>query len=331
MLARKHQHIQNGSPARGFTLVELLVVIAIIAMLIGILLPAVNSARESGRMTNCKNNLRQQAIGLRAYAAQFSEALPATWQPARQPQAWENFSWRVALLPYVEEDNRFDRLDQRIAPLDPANVAAAGPMDLFSCPSAPTRVVRSLGQREGMEAGATDYVAVFDIRSPFQEGIQTGIWYGAKPPDDIGQVETNDMAPQPPNEFDDARFVDPDIYSAEIRKIPPTLRRARDGQSNTIMIVEQAGKPEAINRTPGWTADPDFMPSEGAWVTAEFASFYGTGVNVDNYNGPFSFHRGVSVAMCDGSVHFLPREIELKVLFALLTREGNEIVGTNDW
>ena len=326
----------------GFTLVELLVVIAIIGMLVGILLPAVNSARESGRMTTCKNNLRQQAIGLRSYASQFAEALPSIWQPANQPRPWENYSWRVSLLPFVEEDNRHDQLDLRLPPLDPANRPAAAALEIFSCPSAPTRAIHNLGpmaadgiegEPEGIQVGATDYVAVFDVRSPFHEGLQTGIWYGAKPPDDMGMEAGVTDVPPPvgPEDADETRFVNPDMYSAEIRKIPPTLKRARDGQSNTILIVEQAGKPARVNRQPNWVPDPMFEPSEGAWVTAEFASFYGTGVNLDNYSGPFGFHRGVSVAMCDGSVHFLPEVIEPRVLFALLTREGNEIVSTNDW
>lgn len=313
----------------AFTLVELLVVIAIIGMLMAILLPAVNSVRESGRRTTCKNRLRQQAIGIRSYAQNFDEALPAIWQNGHI-NPWETFSWRVALLPYVEEDSRFDRIDQSRLPLDPVNIAAAGTLELFSCPSSPgsPRVIQKLYELDGLKLGSTDYVAVFDVSGPhFQP--QSGTWFGGVAPESITFRTEEDaaggvQAPNSPNSF-----VSPDLHSAVVRKIPSTLRRVRDGLSNTALIVEQAGKPTRKNQY----ASPDEVQvhTEGAWITSEYASFSAAGVNQDNHVGPYGFHSGASVAMCDGSVHFWPKEIAQEVMIALLTREGSEIVSSSDW
>ena len=107
-----------------------------------------------------------------------------------------------------------------------------------------------------------------------------------------------------------------------------------------MLVIEQAGKPTRIPNEE-LNDETDLMPSEaesnlqpieseGAWLTAEYASF-STGVNKNNHAGPYAFHNGVSVVMCDGSVHFWPEEIDEDVMFALLTREGSELYSSGDW
>ena len=316
----------------AFTLVELLVVIAIIGMLIALLLPAVNSVREAGRRTTCKNHLRQQALAVRSYAQQFDEQLPAIWQKGAS-QPWETFSWRVALLPFMEEDARYDRINQATLPLDdPKNLAAANTVATFNCPSSPSspRVITQYAGYQNLQLGATDYVAVFDVRAP--SGVHSGTWFGGQSPDMIPGPATgadiSSIGPAAP-EADMAIGVEPDLDSAKIRKIPSTLRRVRDGLSNTVLVVEQAGKPARVN--PYNESDEDSLATEGAWLTSEYASFYAGAVNQDNHSGPYGYHSGASIAMCDGSVHFWPREIDAEVMFALLTREGSEIISDSDW
>lgn len=320
---RKHSSL-------GFTLVELLVVIAIIGMLVAILLPAVGSARESARRMTCKSNLRQQAIGIKSYAQDFPESLPPIWQRGNL-EPWENFSWRVSLLPYIEEQDRFDRINQDLAPLAPLNQSAGGTISLFVCPSSPgsPRLIRQLHDQSDLELGSTDYAPVFDVHGPTEPFVQMGSWFGAAAP--VAFVG-HDAAEMPSGA--DAR-VERDEYSAEIRKLPATFRRVKDGLSNTVLLVEQAGKPKLESIQPA-QADEELpaeeaWPTEGAWLTAEYASYTATGVNQDNFSGPYGFHTGASVAMCDGSVHFWSRDMSEEVMRALLTREGSEIVSQSDW
>src|SRR5262245_9143676 len=89
---------------KGFTLVELLVVIAIIGMLIALLLPAVQAARESGRRTSCQNNLRQMGVGIHNYH-DTKRLLPPS---RRGPQ---HATWFVLILPYAEQNALYDQWD----------------------------------------------------------------------------------------------------------------------------------------------------------------------------------------------------------------------------
>ena len=333
MLGKKY------SVRAGFTLVELLVVIAIIGMLVAILLPAVNSARESARLMTCKNNLRQQAIGLKSYAQSFPEALPAIWQRGNIAP-YENYSWRVALLPYIEEQSRFDNINQDLPPLDPSNLRAAGPIDMFSCPSAPgsPRVISQLHVFTDLALGSTDYSSVFEVIGPTQPRVQSGTWFGGEAPDSFQEDSLTTVDMPTPGDPEGGR-IEPDFRSAEIRKIPSTFRRVRDGLSNTVLLVEQAGKPQRESRGGSTSLQSELddedglsdVSSEGAWLTGEFASYSNSVVNQNNHTGPYSYHNGVSVVMCDASVHFWASDISETVLRALMTREGSEIVSSDDW
>jgi hypothetical protein len=262
-------------------------------------------------------------MAIRGYAQQFPEALPALWR-TEYPQPWQNFSWRVELLPFLDEDNRYEKLQKDRLPLDPVNVALAGPIAVFSCPSSPgfPRVIHSLGPDpvEGLSLGATDYVPVFDVRAAFESVGQSGAWYGGAAPDRINVAGDGFRD-------GDLPLASVDRFNAQIRTVPATLTRVRDGLSNTVLLTEQAGKPRRYQRID----TEEQAPIEGAWLTAEYASFHAGGVNQDNHAGPFGFHNGASVVMCDASVHFWPPSMDQQVMIALLTRDGSEILNDGDW
>ncbi|HID77859.1 MAG TPA: DUF1559 domain-containing protein, partial [Planctomycetaceae bacterium] len=131
-------------PRQGsaFTLIELLVAIAVIAILIGLLLPAVQSAREAARRSSCTNNLRQIGIALHQYHELYAQ-LPAGWMAIHPITGRPYFlgkpgwGWAARILPYLEKgDVQMQRIDYELPIDDPANSAArVTPLKIYRCPS----------------------------------------------------------------------------------------------------------------------------------------------------------------------------------------------------
>jgi prepilin-type N-terminal cleavage/methylation domain-containing protein len=118
-LSRPAVHRGPAQPLRGFTLIELLVVIAIIAVLIGLLLPAVQKVREAAARIQCANNLKQLGLALHTYH-DANLAFPvsygkASWDTPSSLNDKSTFSWRVYLLPYIEQDNIWRQLDPTVS------------------------------------------------------------------------------------------------------------------------------------------------------------------------------------------------------------------------
>jgi len=135
--------VRSRSAGSGFTLVELLVVVAIIATLIGLLLPAVQSARESGRRTQCCNNLRQVGLAVvgyeaarKVYPAGRESRTPGGAAEGTPPRIRKAYSWAFRLLPLVEEQPVFDAYVPGRPVYDEANSRAMRtPVASFFCPS----------------------------------------------------------------------------------------------------------------------------------------------------------------------------------------------------
>ena len=126
---------------RGFTLVELLVVIAIIGVLVALLLPAVQAARESARRMKCTSSERQIALALHNYHDVY-QRLPSGQYYCKIPpctdrsQWWQGWGWSASILPYIEQNGLSGQLNCSLNLYDPANVnLIATPVKLFQCPS----------------------------------------------------------------------------------------------------------------------------------------------------------------------------------------------------
>ena len=124
--------------ASGFTLVELLVVVAIIGVLIALLLPAVQAARESARRIHCQNNLKQIGLGLLSYH-DVNDEFPLgcfEWRPPTKPDN-RQLAWSAYVLPYIEQGTLYDQLDLSRPFDDPTNAFAASKVvPVYVCPSA---------------------------------------------------------------------------------------------------------------------------------------------------------------------------------------------------
>lgn len=141
----RYPHSRNASvrlgarAQEGFTLVELLVVIAIIGVLVALLLPAVNAAREAGRRTTCRNNLMQISIALQHYDSSFETLPPGTINPTgpivNEPKG-DHISWIAQILPQLGQQAVARHLDLRAGAYDPRNLPAAKVViATLNCPS----------------------------------------------------------------------------------------------------------------------------------------------------------------------------------------------------
>jgi prepilin-type N-terminal cleavage/methylation domain-containing protein/prepilin-type processing-associated H-X9-DG protein len=325
----------------GFTLVELLVVIAIIGILVGILLPAVQAAREAARRMQCSNNLKQIGLALhnyesahRAWPAQSSGPTPGKDFRARRG------SWFTSSLPYLEQDGLFQSFNPALHWHDVGNLAAvSAPVSAFRCPSVP--------DRKGFEwtvlvdyANATTTTATLSART-FFDGALTD--YA-----NVGGISTQLNAVLPPAQ----RLSDP-LNCGILKTTSVKLAEVTDGLSNTLLVVECAGRPQlyqvgrlvadgttpktwsgtsSVNRpfpTGGvWASHNKGFVIDGAQTNGNTAIRPGTcSINCSNDNEVYSFHTGGAQALlADGSVQFLTASLPIEQLVAFASRGGSEVV-----
>jgi prepilin-type N-terminal cleavage/methylation domain-containing protein/prepilin-type processing-associated H-X9-DG protein len=281
---------------RGFTLVELLVVMAIIGVLVGLLLPAVQAARETSRRAQCQNNLREMGTALLNYEQQH-EALPigcigyglVTGEEITTPQLL--ISWNVQLLPFVEQqplwnDYRFD-----LPSTDPHNRGlGATILSVFLCPSTPGEVLFSPtgGWRD---QAFTDYGGTYGV-----EGL-------TRDHPDFGNPDAVD----PPKQTVNDQSLGVMVYNE-----PVAIKQITDGTAHTTVVAEALSRRvSGMEWANGYNifAQDERLPINSPLGKEEIGS-------------PHS--GGASVTFCDGHVAFLQEEVEQVVLNALLTRSGGE-------
>jgi prepilin-type N-terminal cleavage/methylation domain-containing protein/prepilin-type processing-associated H-X9-DG protein len=321
----------------GFTLIELLVVIAIIAILIGLLLPAVQKVREAAARTKCQNNLKQLGLALLNYH-DSNGYLPAAWLVLplpTNPQQTYNTSWIPFTFPYLEKGtisasynfavNFDDATNDDKAKTGAPNFPNAMHVPTLMCPSdpKPDRVTDTANR------APTDY-------QPTCELIPT-----SRPPNNpfADYPGTFGMA-FPPG---DASYVGVLAKSVPTKPVRRKITDVTDGSSNTIMLAECAGLTD-IYLSGGRPAN--ITPTgDAAWCNPQTQIVVGgcdpntgvvpgpqaiNGCNSGNghvMNQVFSFHnQGANTVFADGSVHFLNQSIKLEFLIALVTRGYGEVI-----
>ncbi len=310
---------------RGFTLVELLVVIAIIGVLVALLLPAVQAAREASRRSDCQNRIRQLAIANLMHHDAL-EALPAgatgEYGGDRRPFSppWKEpnsgccpfgfYSWSALVLPYMEAQNIYDQIDfslpayaeslpegrrgwgspERGPAGDPVNrLAALSQPSTFVCPSAVR--VQPITQHKDYAINAGSGLKCCVDRNGPHDGVS---WMLSE----VGMEEIT------------------------------------DGTSNTYLLLECAH-----NAPRGWV-DPDTGSNPFLFVTHNsngmVIAHTAVGPGPPNFRrqdafntrGAYSDHPGgINVAHVDGSVDFVTDFIDFDIYWAFHTRAGDEVTG----
>ncbi|MDX1943841.1 MAG: DUF1559 domain-containing protein [Pirellulaceae bacterium] len=311
--------MSNRKPisGRGFTLVELLVVIAIIGVLVALLLPAVQAAREASRRSKCQNNLRQIALGLANYESSYKTL------PHGSPDCCVNNgdNWAVMVFPFAEMKNLHDAMDHlgnlRNTPVNRA-AANSGKLPLFICPS------------DG--AAANPIMTRFDRDNP---NPSHALWY----PVSMGPTHM-DQCPFCPaggtpadsnyccqgwnfgTTANSGLNIPAGTFAGMFGRSKRATRLAEvaDGLTNTFLVGETI------------PAHCTFMgvfslnfPVSGTSIPLNTME---TAVDANWYRtcGFKSFHPGgASFAMGDGSVRFVPRSIDYRIYNHLGTRAGSEV------
>ena len=312
----------------GFTLIELLVVIAIIGVLVALLLPAVQAAREAARRSSCQNNLKQLGLAAHNFHDTYGK-LPSSVRPAGLTTL-PRIAGMTLALHYIEQGNAFTAYDQTKNWFDAANLPVTSKqISTYLCPSTPEPKrldgIPESSPWQGNLVAVTDYSPTIGV----DQRLATA-----------GLVDFAGTGMLPKN--GDPRFAD-----------------VTDGLSNTIMYAESAGRPYVYRAGKKFGNLPTNHVNAGGWsrpasdFSIDGASFDGATLpgpcplNCTNgedfgstafphpYYGTegtgeaYAFHPGgAQFAFGDGSVRFLSQTINIRDFARLVTRDKGEVLST---
>ena len=332
---RANKAFDRSSRVRGATLVEMLVVVAVVGGLAGLLLPAVQQARESSRQSQCVNNLKQIGIGLHSFHS-ARESFPTTVSGTLASGSNGSYSWGAQILPYTEEIALAGIYDYTVTFDDVKNIAAVqtkvGFMGCISSPSGPLQhpkfKVDTVTKNSLWWAAAVDYAA--------SNGPSTTLWTA---PAVVSYAKPGNT---------DGFFKGTVAPGVRGRKIGDIL----DGTSKTVAIFESAGRPQvwgfgglvpdsglASSATAKYVllcswANSNEMLVKGfkqdttqADLASQIKSPGPQMINGSNNYGIYAFHPGgANFLFADGAVRFITDTTSADVVAATLTARAGDAV-----
>jgi prepilin-type N-terminal cleavage/methylation domain-containing protein len=354
----------------GFTLIEILIVVSILGILMALLLPAISSARESARLLECKNHLRQIGLALHSFESahgsfpRAGETIVFYPNSSTLRKSEDYHSPFVMILPHIEQNYIFNNynLDLRYNEL-PNTTASMNGIATYLCPSNKLTEGRN-GSVDIEGFGVVDYSAC-----PYTDILPNGREKGG---DSFLKAAALMGAPYPNRLYTDYAVsgnppcgtADSTVASNKQLCLDPTkgkidpyyggskIASIADGTSNCLAFYEDNGRSSTIWETSGGYLDTITCNSSRDWRFGEGGSASGVSKKINNNKSPwlgppscpwnvhdcgpnneiFSFHNanGASVLLMDGRVIFLKETMQITVLRALITKNGSDQVSPDD-
>lgn len=285
----------------GFTLVELLAVLAIIGTLIGLLLPAVQRARETSRRMQCSNNLKQMGVALSNYEQANKRFPPGNDQAGERYHAWSSF-----VLPFLEQSTVSGRIDYSKHWDDRGGNSAIADLTIptYVCPSG----IKSF-------AGKQDYAGVLGS-SINSNGQQLAIVNGS----DLQFLTSGVLYATGTTLYVPPRY-DAGTVPSQQPRLPARAAQISDGLSRTLLVIE------AVDREQVGAADTRRSGDAGWACGSNCCSLNSRVINMpgENDNGFRSLHFGGLYGLfADGHVTFVSDRIDAPSLVAICTKSGGE-------
>jgi prepilin-type N-terminal cleavage/methylation domain-containing protein/prepilin-type processing-associated H-X9-DG protein len=291
---------------RGFTLVELLVVIAIIGVLVALLLPAVQAAREAARRMQCTNNLCQLILAVQNYEMSFRVYPPGTINDTgpiqNLPQGYHH-NWISQLLPFFEEQNIYNHIDFQVGVYDDKNLPVRqAPVTILSCPSSSSR---------GEDIFMTNYAGCHNDQDTPIDKDNHGVFFlnSSIRPLDITDGVSHTF-------FISEKTFDPKNDLGWMSGTRATLRNVGTPLNAEVQKLRRNGQVTAYGQIP---LNEDNAESAGPIDPVLFVGGFG------------SYHPGgVNAAFGDSSVRFLSANITPEVLRQLANRADGKLPSKDD-
>lgn len=286
----------------AFTLIELLVVIAIIAILIALLLPAVQKVREAAARAQCQNNLKQIALALHAYHDNYKVFPPGVDMSNR-------LSFHVFILPYLEQPALYGSFKLNAFYTDPTNLAQGlSLVPVYLCPSQSDQIYTLFGSGE-WSGGQKTYTQHYNgVAGPIGTNPTTGAAYTVKTTSQ-GNISTHGVLG------------------------PSTMFRTKmnqisDGTSNTLLVGELSWTKANSYRIwirGAFDSTPNDLTSCKNVANTMLSTSYNGSNNYNNVSfGSEHTNNGANFALADGSVRYLSRDISLGIYLSAASRNGGE-------